>query len=107
MVMLTVSSLRLFAQEQSAQEPLTLDQCRAMALKFNKELAASAQQARYARYTMKSYRALFFPSFSLTGTGLYSTIDGTFGIAGVIYPPFYPTYRDSHYPMADLPTSLE
>ena len=90
MVMVTASSLRLFAQEQSAQEPLTLDQCRAMALKFNKELAASAQQARYARYTMKSYRALFFPNISLTGTGLYSTIDGTFGIAGGNLPTFLP-----------------
>lgn len=83
--LLTVCTLRLFAQEQ-----LTLEQCRTMALNKNKELAASEQQALYARYTMRSYRALFFPNISLNGTGLYSNIDGSFGIAGGNLPTFLP-----------------
>lgn len=97
MVMLTTGGyLRLFAQEQSlAAEPtvaeqLTLEQCREMALKYNKELATSEQQARYARFTMRSTRALFLPNFSLSGAGLYSNIDGSFGLAGGNLPTFLP-----------------
>ena len=96
MVMLTGSSLQLSAQEQSlsaeptAAEQLTLEQCREMALKYNKELAASEQQARYALFTKRSTRALFFPNFSLTGTGLYSNLNGSFGIAGGNLPTFLP-----------------
>lgn len=96
MVMLTGSSLQLSAQEQSfsaeptATEQLTLEQCREMALKYNKELAASEQQARYALFTKRSTRALFFPNFSLTGTGLYSNLNGSFGIAGGNLPTFLP-----------------
>lgn len=88
---------QLIAQEQPVtqdkpvvQEQLTLEQCREMALKYNKELAASEQQARYARYTKLSTRALFLPNFSLTGTGLYSNIDGSFGLAGGNLPTFLP-----------------
>ena len=37
----------------SAQETLTLEQCREMALKYNKEMAAAARQTESARYTAK------------------------------------------------------
>ena len=66
----------------SAQETLTLEQCREMALKYNKEMAAAARQTESARYTAKSYKGNFFPNFSLSGTGIYSTSDGSLGIAG-------------------------
>ena len=95
-LLMTGGSLRLFAQKQplaaehTAAEQLTLEQCREMALKYNKELAASEQQARYARFTKRSTRALFFPNFTLTGTGLYSNIDGSFGVAGGNLPTFLP-----------------
>ena len=51
----------------SAQETLTLEQCREMALKYNKEMAAAARQTESARYTAKSYKGNFFPNFSLSG----------------------------------------
>ena len=89
-VLATGSCLRLCAQEQVVLKQLTLEQCREMALQYNKELAASEQQARYALYTKRSTRALFFPNFSLTGTGLYSNIDGSFGLAGGNLPTFLP-----------------
>ena len=63
----------------SAQETLTLEQCREMALKYNKEMAAAARQTESARYTAKSYKGNFFPNFSLSGTGIYSTSDGIYG----------------------------
>ena len=74
----------------SAQETLTLEQCREMALKYNKEMAAAARQTESARYTAKSYKGNFFPNFSLSGTGIYSTSDGSLDIAGGNLPTFLP-----------------
>ena len=66
---------------QSA-EILTPERCRAMALQYNKELAAAAQAAKSASFTAKSYKANFLPNITATGTGLYSTADGQFDILG-------------------------
>lgn len=80
----------LLAAGLSAQKTLTLEQCREMALKYNKEMAASAKQTESARHTMKSYKGNFFPNFALSGTGIYSTADGSLGIAGGNLPTFLP-----------------
>lgn len=61
-----------------------------MALKYNKEMAASVRQTEGARYTMKSYKGNFLPNITASGTGLYSTADGSFGIAGGNLPTFLP-----------------
>ncbi|MCD8293282.1 MAG: TolC family protein [Prevotellaceae bacterium] len=73
-----------------AQEVLSLQTCLDMALKYNKEIAAAAKQTERARYMAASYRANFFPDFSASGTALYSTADGSFGIAGGNLPTFLP-----------------
>ena len=80
----------LFSTGISAQETLTLEQCREMALKYNKEMAASAKQTESARYTARSYKGNFLPNFTLSGTGIYSTADGSLGIAGGNLPTFLP-----------------
>lgn len=74
----------------SAQETVSLEQCREMALKYNKEMAASVRQTEGARYTMKSYKGNFFPNITASGTGIYSTADGSFGMAGGNLPTFLP-----------------
>mgnify|MGYP000556260388 CR=1 FL=1 len=61
-----------------------------MALKYNKEMAASVKQTESARYTAKSYKGNFFPNFTVSGTGLYSNADGSYGIAGGNLPVFLP-----------------
>ena len=61
----------------SAQEKLSLKQCREMALKYNKEMAAADKQTEAARLMSLSYKANFFPNFTASGTGLYSTADGS------------------------------
>ena len=66
----------------SAQEKLSLKQCREMALKYNKEMAAADKQTEAARLLSLSYKANFFPNFTASGTGLYSTADGSLGIRG-------------------------
>lgn len=81
----------LFSSSQlSAQETLDLQQCREMALQYNKEMAASAKQTESALYTMKSYKGNFFPDFTARGMGIYSTADGSFGIAGGNLPVLKP-----------------
>ena len=66
----------------SAQEKLSLKQCREMALKYNKEMAAADKQTEAARLLSLSYKANFFPNFTASGTGLYSTADGRLGHSG-------------------------
>jgi len=73
-----------------AQETLSLKECREMALKYNKEIAASVKQTESTRYTVKSYKGNFFPNFTASGTGLYSNADGSYGIAGGNLPTFLP-----------------
>lgn len=73
-----------------AQETVSLQECREMALKYNKELAASVKQTESAGYTVKSYKGNFFPNFTVSGTGIYSNADGHYGIAGGNLPTFLP-----------------
>ena len=74
----------------SAQEKLNLKQCREMALKYNKEMSAANRQAEAARLMSLSYKANFFPNFTATGTGIYSTADGSLGVPGGNLPVFTP-----------------
>lgn len=80
----------LFCSSLSAQEMLSLEQCRAMALKYNKEMAASVRQTESALYTVKSYKGNFFPNFTASGTGIYSTADGGYSSGGGNLPVFLP-----------------
>ena len=73
-----------------AQELFTLDQCRQLALDNNKRMVAASKQTQAAHYTVKSYKGNFFPNFIASGTGLYSTADGTFNIPGGNLPTFLP-----------------
>ena len=81
-----------------AQEVLTLDQCRQLALENNKRMASAAQQTRAAHYTMQSYKGNFFPNFTATGTGLYSTAKGSFNIPGGNLPTFLPDANGEFLP---------
>ena len=80
----------LFCSSLSAQEMLSLEQCRAMALKYNKEMAASVRQTESALYTVKSYKGNFFPNFTASGTGIYSNADGGYSSGGGNLPVLSP-----------------
>ena len=87
---LTFITLVLCALITNAQELLTLDQCRQLALDNNKRMAAASKQTKAAHYTMLSYKGNFFPNFTASGTGLYSSANGTFNIPGGNLPTFLP-----------------
>jgi len=74
----------------NAQEVLSLDRCRELALDNNKRMVAAHKQTQAAHYTMNSYKGNFFPNFIASGTGLYSSANGTFNIPGGNLPTFLP-----------------
>ena len=45
----------------SAQQPVSLDSCRQMALKNNKQLRIAEEKVKGAGYTKKSARGAYFP----------------------------------------------
>ena len=87
---LTFITLLCCVLNLNAQEPLTLEQCRQLALDNNKQMAAAAKQTQAAHYTMLSNKGNFFPNFIASGTGLYSTARGAFGIPGGNLPTLMP-----------------
>lgn len=82
----------------SAQEVLTLEQCREMALKQNKKVAAGNKQTAYAHYLVKSIRGNFFPDFTANSMGLYSNANGAIKIAGGNLPVFVPNANGQTLP---------
>lgn len=64
---LIILALAAFAIEGHAQQTLSLDSCRAMALRNNKTLSASRLQLDMARYTKKAARTKYLPHISALG----------------------------------------
>ena len=87
---LTFITLVLCALITNAQELLTLDQCRQLVLDNNKRMAAANKQTQAAHYTMQSYKGNFFPNFTASGTGLYSSANGSFSLPGGNLPTLIP-----------------
>ena len=92
------------------QEVLTLQDCREMALKHNKQMAAAVKQTESARYTQKSFKGNFFPNFSAYANNMYGSMDGTLNIPGGNLPAFnqvkpgqfVPTGGFAYFPGIDL-----
>lgn len=70
----------------SAQEVLSLSDCRTLALQNNKEIAAAAKQTEAADYTVRSLRSNSLPSISLRANGIYSNANGQLGVDGGLLP---------------------
>ena len=56
----------------SAQQPVSLDSCRQMALKNNKQLRIAEEKVKGAGYTKKSARGAYFPGIDFTGSYMYN-----------------------------------
>ena len=83
--------LLLFSLTAQAQEVLTLEQCRSMALEHNKQMTAARRQTEASRYLLKSMKGNFFPNLSAYGTDVYASMDGSLNIPGGNLPVFLPT----------------
>ena len=84
-----ISAVKLYAQEgDSLGKVLSLEECRALALQYNKDLSSASRQRTIADYTYKSYKANFFPKITANATAAYSTADGSLAIKGGNLPTF-------------------
>lgn len=72
-----ILSLACLAANSRAQQVLTIDQCRDLALQHNKDKQSANLTSQQAEYTLKSAQALYLPDFSFAGFGLYDTGKGT------------------------------
>lgn len=63
-----------------AQEPMSIDSCINLAINNNHKLVAAHKGVVAAQYDVRHAKSYFFPSFSATGMGFYSTANGHFNI---------------------------
>lgn len=93
-----------------AQDVLSLDDCVRIAKENNSRMAAADHQQRSAMYDFRSARALFLPSFSVTGNALYSTAGGSWSSGMGQLPVFgadgNPTGQFAIFPGIDLSYDL-
>ena len=73
----------------NAQQTLSLEECRNMALQNNHEIKAAQAQTQNATYTQKSYRANYLPSITLNLIDSYMTITPQDGDGGFASSKFY------------------
>jgi outer membrane protein TolC len=74
----------------NAQQTLTLEQCREIALQNNKAVAIAEQTEAKTGYESQSYRANYFPKISATGAYLYSGSKMNKTLNGNYLPTYLP-----------------
>ena len=93
-----------------AQTTLTLDDCIRLAKENNKKIEAAELKFLSSRQERHSTKALFFPTFSLTGNALYSTTDGSYAVSDGMLPVFgadgMPTGQSAYFPGLGLAYDL-
>ena len=72
----------------TAQEVLSLVQCREMALENNKRMALAEQKTKEARYLQRSMKGNFFPNFSAMALDMYGQMDASLNIPGGNLPVY-------------------
>ena len=61
-----------FADKSSAQQRLTLEECRSLAIQNNKQLQIATEQQRVAYYNKKEALSKYFPEISFAGTYIHN-----------------------------------
>jgi outer membrane protein TolC len=74
----------------TAQDTITLEKCRELALENSKSAAIAARNKDKAAYTRKAYRANYFPKISASGSYLYTNLRVTEKIREAYLPTFVP-----------------
>ena len=88
------------------QERLTLDKCLELAKSNHKRIEVADFQLQSAKYEKKATFAHYYPTFSITGNGLYATSQGSLGIEGGMLPVIgadgLPTGTSAYFPGINL-----
>jgi outer membrane protein TolC len=74
----------------NAQQTMTLEKCRELALENNKAAAIAARNKDKAEYTQKAYWANYFPKISASGNYLYTNTAINKTLPGNYLPTFVP-----------------
>lgn len=74
----------------SAQEAMTLEKCRELALKNNKSASIADRNKEKAVYMQNAYQANYFPKISAIGNYLYTNTEMNKTISGNYLPTFIP-----------------
>lgn len=74
----------------SAQEPLTLESSREMALKNNKQIAIAAEGSEMAGYNVRAYKSNFLPKITATGNYLLTTASLEKSVPSFHLPTYIP-----------------
>ena len=82
--------LVLLTGTTSAQQVMTLEMCRALALENNKAVAIAARKSEIAESTRQSYRTNYLPKLSVTGNYFYSNVTMRKTLPGNYLPTFVP-----------------
>lgn len=69
---------------------MTLDQCRELALENNKAISIASRNKEKAEYTLKAYKANYFPKISASGNYLYSNTKLNTRFEGGYLPTYVP-----------------
>ncbi len=70
------------AISMAQSESLTLEQCREMAITYNKEIAKANVQDKQMGFDVKTYKSNFFPRINITAFDVYSTAKGDLTMTG-------------------------
>ena len=73
-----------------AQNVMTLEKCRALALENNKSVAIAEYNREIAELTQQSYKSNYFPKLSASGNYLYSNVTMNRTLPGNYLPTFVP-----------------
>ncbi len=103
---LIIPVLAILPLVSNAQAALSLDDCISMAKENNKQIEASDWLLKSTQYDSRSAKSYFFPSISVSGNALYSTIDGGYssgvGQLPVLDANGMPTGQTAYFPGIDL-----
>jgi outer membrane protein TolC len=73
-----------------AQEVMTVEKCRYLALNNNRQIAMAVRGRETSRFLTKAYRANYFPKVSASANYLYTNARLTTSVAGNYLPTFVP-----------------
>ncbi len=101
-------SMTLNEKQQMLEQKslLTLQECLELASQHNKQIEAAGFMKQKAEFDARSVKASFFPSLTLTGTGIYTPAEGKYSSGSGMLPVFgtdgKPTGTSAFFPGIDL-----
>ena len=72
----------------TAQDSLTIDQCRAMAVEHNRQLQQAREQRKKSGYDMMAMKANYLPKLNFQAFDLLNTTSGSIGMPSATLPVY-------------------